>query len=116
VHLPDWVIQILVLSTYLHATQVLMGTSGMCTESTIPDWTDSPLLVFETIRSYASFGACIDPDNTTEDLIRFALFTIGTLPFLLILAAFLFDLFNNAVTGTVVAALTIATGLVLLFS
>lgn len=112
-NLPPWTMQVLILSVFLHGVQLLMGTAGLCDDGGLPDTTGNAI---EVIQAYASFEACIDPTNSVEQLVRLVLFTIGTLPFLLILAAFLFDLFNNAVTGTVVGALAVIAGLVLAFS
>lgn len=111
--LPTWTIQILILSVFFHGVQLLMGTAGMCDDGGLPNTEGNAI---DVIQSYASFEACVDPSNSVEQIVRFALFTIGTLPFLLILAAFLFDLFNNAVTGTVVGALAVVAGLILVFS
>lgn len=116
-NLPGWTLQVLLLSVFLHSVQVLMGTAGLCdNQDTIPGVDDSPQGIIDTVKEYATFETCIDPENTTEQLVRFGLFALGTLPFLLILAAFLFDLFNNAFTGAAVAALAIGVGLVALFT
>ena len=103
---PSWTLFFLGLTTFAHLTQFMAcGAGGPSQSGSLGD-------TFDTLQSYATFTGCSGGANYWTA----ALFTVFTLPWLLILAGFLFGLFNNAVTGTVVGALALITGLIALFA
>lgn len=104
VRLPEWLIPHLGVTVL-----ALVGQTLVCS-STLAETSDNP---FEAVGNVMTFQACTGNDNALPEWATWTFFFILTLPWLLLLTAYAFTAFNNAITGAILGGATLVTLLLL---
>lgn len=104
-NLPSWTMTWLGTAAFVHLAAFMV-----CDFTDTGSPTDSSGNVFEQVQAFMTFESC----TGLPAFFTWSLFALFTLPGLLILAAFVFDLFENDVTGAVVGVGVLLTGLIAL--
>ena len=103
--LPNWLLSYLVGVVIVH-----VAAWALCQDDLTGTPTDTSGNTFDALQNIGTFQDC-----GFDAWFQWSLFTIFTFPVLLLLAIFLFQAFNNDVTGTILGVGVILGGLAALF-